>query len=415
MRHHLYAGLVALVLFPATAQAQFGQVGQFFGIGSGSNTDNNTAPNSGSKPDMSKALGVHDLLCERDVVEPFELSTNLTDVFTASLDSTVNQIGQVLLGSVFGARPNVNSVTDASFQAAKQAARNMNWLPMSMELRLGQNLHEVMADQIAGSREAPTAHYQKAARLLNEILAQVQTPHPYNFQIHVTRESGKNAVALPGGLLYMTRDALDWPDSAAAPVAQPKGKAAQASKDKQRGGQQVPAKRTEAEDAARFTLAHEIAHVLKRHETRAVQNRVVDSIDSYNKLRFLFQGNDGPSPQLVLGAVGYLKNLHESYSPDQEKQADACAIRLLARHNNAGAAHQAFIAFMKQELEAKQDQGGGLLLDSAESGSSNLKSNAAPPLPPEINKIFGESRGSHPEFDERLSHGLAVMRGLQAQ
>ncbi len=415
MRNHLYAGLVVLALLPAPAHAQFGQVGQFFGLDSSRNSDNSANTTSGTKPDMSKNLGVHDLPCERGVVEPFELSTNLTDVFNASLDPTLNEVGKVILGSVLGRGSNMKSVTDASLQAAKRAARNMNWLPMSMELRLGQQIHETMIDQIVGSREAPSPQYQQAERLLKEVLAQVETPHPYNFQIYVIREHSKNATAVPGGFLYITIGALDWPTIPPTPPIQQKGKKHQVSRESLQERENLLAERAEMENAARFMLAHEIAHVLKRHETRAVQNRIVDSIDSYNKLRFLFQGNDGPSPQLVLGAIGYLKNLHESYSPDQEKQADACTIRLLARRNNAVLAHQAFTAFMKWEMEDKQNEGDGLLLDAAESDNKNLKSGAAPPAPLGLDKIFGGSRGSHPEFHERLSHGMLVMRSLQPQ
>lgn len=336
--------LLAVLFLPIAAMAQspLAPLNNLFSSLTGQpSTD---SQQSASNPvDLSREHGVHDIACEAGLVDSFELTDNFSKILQAS--ATTGLTG--FLGSIAsGGRPGTGDMV----KAAKLAARNMNWLPMSLERQLGDNLHAEETPLISrDSRKAlDREYYASADRLLEKVLTAIPA-HPYEFRLHVIDSSGRNAKALPGGYLYIERGTL--------PTKRDKGK-----------------DKAEKEQAALFTLSHEIAHVLRRHETREIQNRIVDTVDTVSALSNLFK-TTGPNPEMVLGAVGYMKKLHESYSPDQEKQADACAIRLLAGLDR-NEAHKAFNAFLNTMPEAQP---------------GNL---------------------SHPKLQDRLQHGSRVFASL---
>lgn len=312
------AFLLILTAQPTQAQSNF--------LSPLSNTLSNLIPKqSGSqdpgKPedqiDISQAHGIHDLNCEQGLVDPFELTTNFSKVLQAGATGALSGV----VGSLFGRQASAANATDTALKTAKLAARNMNWLPMSLERQMGERLHAEEADLIdpASTKAIDRDYYATANRLLAQLKDGISTPHPYEFQLFVLNRTTTNAKAIPGGYLYIDRGALPT-------------------------RRDPPKEKSFKENAALFTLAHEMAHVLKRHETRETQNRIIDTVDTFEKMKDIFQAA-GPNPQLAFGAVGYLKKLHESYSPDQEKQADACAIRLIAGIKGP-VAKQAFTAFV---------------------------------------------------------------------
>lgn len=179
----------------------------------------------------------------------------------------------------------------------KMAGKNLNWLPMDAERMLGEREHaNQAADLLDGERKTDKAAIVRAQKMLDTLLAQVKEETPYKFQIFVRKGAG-NAQALPGGYIHIDRDL----------VIQPKN-----------------------EDRAYFALAHEIAHVLQRHETHATQARLTDTIDTVDRLRKLIEGSTS-SPAMVLGYSNELMTRFVTFSKAQEMQADACAVRLLER------------------------------------------------------------------------------------
>lgn len=177
----------------------------------------------------------------------------------------------------------------------KLAGKNLNWLPMEAERMLGEKVHgEMAAELLDGERKPNRVLLQRAALLMQTLLAQLKEETPYKFQIDVRKGAG-NAQALPGGFLLIDRDL----------VAVPKN-----------------------EDKAYFALAHEMAHVLQRHETRATQARLTDSIDSLDGLRKLMDGANR-TPASLMAFSNEVMMRFVVFSKDQEMQADACAVRLL--------------------------------------------------------------------------------------
>lgn len=316
------------------------------GEGKGGNAN---ALTGGKEVDTSKAHGVHDLLCQRGIVDPFEITDNMLGALGSAAGGGLGAIGRLFSGGGSAA-----SAGDEALKAGKRAARNMNWLPMALERRLGDKLHSEEEKLIPreSKSKADQRAYAAADELLATLLPLIPAPHPYDFRLFVVRDNSFNAKAIPGGYLYVNLGVLAYKGE--------KGKAKQ-----------------DLVERGLFVLAHELAHVLKRHQTREVQTRVVDTIDTMEKLKDLVKPG-GPNPDLVMGAAAYMKKLHDSYSPDQEKQSDACALRLMTPVGLA-VASRAFDAF-------------------------------AADLPDAVN-VEGSL---HPVKAERMSHGRRAMVDIQA-
>ncbi|MGZ5147439.1 MAG: M48 family metalloprotease, partial [Burkholderiales bacterium] len=81
---------------------------------------------------------------------------------------------------------------------------------------------------------------------------------------------------------------------------------------------------------AYFALAHEISHVLQRHETKELQSMIVDSMQTKSDLNKVMSSVRG-NPSVILSHVKVQKNFFTQHHIDQELQADSCAARVLSR------------------------------------------------------------------------------------
>lgn len=250
-----------------------------------------------------------DATCAR-VVAPFELSDNLgelTKLGTSLLaDSAGNYLGQQLQAASSGnsgaakATPAPKLATLSP--AVKRAALRMNWLPLSVEQRYGRHLLEQMQSDgklLARDSRVGQRLYPKGDALLAEVLAGVTEPYAYQFELHISTEAGENAMALPGGYVVVDKALLE---------------------------------KSELRDKANFALAHEVGHVLQRHQTRALQARVIDALALKGSLTDLVKTLNGArngEAQAVLGLLVGGKLVFEKHSETQELQADACGMRVL--------------------------------------------------------------------------------------
>jgi len=250
---------------------------------------------------------VLDPKCET-LVEPFELTDNFSELTSLGLgmlgDNAAAIAGnsiQKLTGQATGAaKPPVKLRHNIS-ATVRRAAVRMNWLPMTLEVMYGEHLLDDMKDGLLPrtGRIGP-ALYAKGDALLAEVLAAVTEPHAYQFRLHISTRSGDNAMALPGGLIVIDKALVEKP---------------------------------ELRDKAYFALAHEVAHVLQRHETRSVQARIVDTVSLSSAkgdlVKTMQQANREPAAVVALVLTGKL--LFEKHFVNQELQSDACAVRLLDR------------------------------------------------------------------------------------
>ncbi len=176
-------------------------------------------------------------------------------------------------------------------------AKRMNWMPMQTEVMYGERAHAQETNILERESKLGKKHYPVADAMLAQILAKVEEEHEYQFQLFILKNSTRNAIARPGGFLYLDQGLIDNAKSHAK---------------------------------ARFALAHEVGHVLQRHETRELQGMIVDSYNSKDEMQKAIT-NVKNDPGAVLANVKVGKEIYARHHSDQELQADSCSARLLSR------------------------------------------------------------------------------------
>lgn len=247
-----------------------------------------------------KASVVLDRNCP-DIVQPFTLSDNAASLAMFSAKEAFSDVGARLLESagslLAGGRPSLAPASSKLSASTKLAAKQLNWLPMTAEVAYGERQHQEEVAILERDGRLGQKYYPIADKMLDGILASVGQPHEYQFKLFILKNSSRNATARPGGFIYLDQGLVDDPA-------------------------QFP--------KAYFALAHEVAHVLQRHETKELQSNVVDSVSSKDDLLKVVTGSRG-DPNLILAYVKVEKNRFTQHHVDQELQADSCAVRLLSR------------------------------------------------------------------------------------
>lgn len=245
----------------------------------------------------SIALMVLDKNCP-EMVQPYKLTDNAASLAVFTVKENVGDLAKRLtdmLKRQSVARP--AAATAKISEETRNAAKQLNWLPMEVETTYGERSHQTETNVLPRDGKLGQQYYPIADGILAELLGQLSERHEYDFKLFVLKNSSRNAIARPGGYLYIDQGLLESPDTL------PK---------------------------AYFALAHEIAHVLQRHETRALQNMVVDSFTVKDELVKAVT-TARKDPAVVLSRVKVGKNVYARHYSDQELQADSCAARLLAR------------------------------------------------------------------------------------
>lgn len=242
--------------------------------------------------DYEGALTLDDKIC-KCIVDPF----TLTDNVSALLKDVVSDAGNMLLERVKSGKINAPSA-DELLQFVKAKARKLNWMPMQQEIRYGKRIHEQRLETkrnlIERSKKGRVKRlYAKADEILDRVLLEIKEEHPYQFKLFLIDDLEINAEALPGGYLYVNTGVLE-------------------------------------SDYAELVFAHEIAHVLKRHQTREIQAKLIGTVETLQDLKTLLDNRKPNAMQIVKRAV-LLHGLFINYSQQQELQADACSVRITHR------------------------------------------------------------------------------------
>ena len=243
-----------------------------------------------------KASVVLDKNCP-DLVQPYKLTDNIASLGLFSAKQAIGDLGKQMQ-SMLGGNKTAPQAPGAGISAStKLAAKQLNWLPMSAEVMYGQKLHDQETAILDRESKLGKKYYPVADKMLQDILSNIGQPHEYKFKLYILKNSTRNAIARPGGFLYMDQGLID------NPVQHPK---------------------------AYFALGHEVAHVLQRHETKELQSMVVDSISVKDDLLKTISSAKS-DPNAILARVKAEKNQFTQHHVDQELQADSCATRLLSR------------------------------------------------------------------------------------
>src|SRR5450830_426999 len=256
---------------------------------SSSATSATSSPNAFSIIDIDTWSNVSNVVLDpmcKQPIQPFGITDNLTSlgILAAKLKNFTDSMTKN------GQQP--LAIKDI----VKLAARNLNWLPMAFEKQIGES--KVSQDDVLDENKNKEIRmaYAKSRAILEDILKNIPDNNPYDFSIKVVKTSFTNATALPGGIILVDMDLF---------------------------------KKGVSDEWQYFVIAHEVSHVLQRHQTRAYQAQLADGIDSIDNFRKLLSNFSGASPAAALSYASAFKNMLVNYSEQQELQADSCALQLM--------------------------------------------------------------------------------------
>jgi Zn-dependent protease with chaperone function len=241
------------------------------------------------------ALVVLDRNCP-NIVQPYQVTDNVASLLGFGLKNAVTSAA-ASLGNILSGKKLSLTADEKIPDSMRLAAKQLNWLPMEAEQLYGKRQHETESNILSRDSKLGKKYYPVADTILNELLSKISEQHDYTFQLFILKNSTDNAVARPGGYLYIDQGLID--NELNHPLAH-------------------------------FALAHEVAHVLQRHETQELQSMAVDSFTAKKDLvETLPMIKTQPSALLDHVKIG--ADIYTKHHVDQELQADSCATRLLSR------------------------------------------------------------------------------------
>jgi predicted Zn-dependent protease len=238
-----------------------------------------------------KSSIVVDQNCPR-LVQPYRLSDNAVSMGKLATELAMNNVLSSLQ-----ARLNQPAAQKTDVLAtAKLAAKQLNWMPMNVERMYSEWRQKDIENNILPRNKRTAKDYAYADQILADVKASIGEPHDYELKIFILKNDQANAVAFPGGYLYIDQGLLK---------------------------PQLRAK-------AYFAVAHETAHIMQRHETKELESAVIDAVGLGGDLMKLL-GAASVNPEAVLALAAGTKGLFSKHFQDQELQADACATRMVMR------------------------------------------------------------------------------------
>jgi hypothetical protein len=241
---------------------------------------------------VPEASRVIDLGCPH-IVQAYTLTSNA--VAMAKLAATLGvgnldaAIGAHVEGHATGPGNDIPTTT-------RLAAKQLNWLPMDVERSYGESEHKKFEINILPRNDGSEKDYEYAGKILKDVSNSIEEKHDYNFTIYILRESGTKAISFPGGLIYIEQGLLN-----------PKFKS-----------------------KAYFAVAHEMAHTLRRHETKEIESIAIDSVTEVSDL-YKLVSNPAGHLTATLQSAKKGKKLFSKHFSDQELEADSCATRMMVK------------------------------------------------------------------------------------
>lgn len=177
--------------------------------------------------------------------------------------------------------------------AAAAGLAALPMIPVSEEIRLGRETQAQVSRKVPALADRQVTDY--VARVGARLAARAGGPrYPYSFSVADYREL--NAFALPGGPVWIHRGVLH----AAANEAQLAG-----------------------------VLAHEIAHIARRHTANQLSKQLV--ANGFLGLLGAMLGTQGGARTARIGAQALANGYLLKFSRDDEREADAIGLRIVQR------------------------------------------------------------------------------------
>jgi predicted Zn-dependent protease len=208
-------------------------------------------------------------------------------------------------------------------------ARQKVWVPVSGERAMGEWMdqkvrQEGLVVEPAGLPKNMRPRYDLTKALLDGIVATLPSDNPYTFTLAITQADESNASITPGGFIYVTTGMLQD-------------------------------KTLDRNDIA-LRLAHEVAHLTRRHALKEIQVKVVDALEIGKGLKPLLDFAQQPARTMeaLFGRMKAAELMFQRFDEVQELEGDACGTQLLVKQPGVDAA-----AAVKRFASARAGTGKG--------------------------------------------------------
>lgn len=232
--------------------------------------------------------------------------------FTGVITARYGPEGALRLKKLLDTDFKESSISPKDKQLLNTLAREMLWIPASVEEQIGNLMFTFSSDLKTMPRDSNEEFWNGTAQLMSRLLSAAPKT-PFDTRL-VLVESGDPG-SLAGGLVLLDADTVksvfDDPRNAGRPKLN-------------------------------FILAHELAHIYKRHRAKRIQQLLVDSQSGLKLTRLIFknvqQGKADLSATTVIQMatlfpeiIDLVRKNNAKYEQDQELEADGCATALMLR------------------------------------------------------------------------------------
>lgn len=239
-----------------------------------------------------------DFLCDRlyDSADPAGMTLELARIVGPG----------VLIGKFPELGGKITPEQKKMYDNLRTLARQKVWVPVSAERKIGEWMDQkVRKDGLvvdpAGLPRNLRPRFEQTKSLLEGIVATLPADNPYTFTLAVAQADESNASITPGGFIYVTTGMLQD-------------------------------KTLDRNDIA-LRLAHEVAHLTRRHALKEVQVKVVDTLEVGKSLKPLLDFAQEPTRvmETLFGRMKATELMFQRFDEVQELEGDACGTQLLAK------------------------------------------------------------------------------------
>jgi len=279
--------------------------------------------------------------------------------FSAVIASRFGAEGQARLQTLMSSNFSSASLTPKDKEMLKVLSTEMLWIPVPVEEQIGNALLLASSrDLTALEKTGPNATiWAKSVEMVSDLQA-VAPPNPFTLRL-ILLEKGEPG-SLAGGVIYMDNQTITSVFDNLTP---------------------------QSEEKLRFVLAHELAHIYKRHRAKRIQLVLVDTDAGLKLMRLLFNQGRAKTGAASLAAVQEwgqtivalpeivqaLQKKHDAYAMNQELEADACATSMMMSAK-LGDPLRAFKAYAKDasQIRASNVAVASQGSDAAAAGANNM-------------------------------------------
>ncbi len=255
------------------------------------------------------------------------------------------------------------SLTPKDREMLRFMSTEMLWIPVPVEEKIGSALLIASSrDMTVLERDGNAEFWTKTVTMVRNLSA-TAPPNPFELRLILLQKGSPGSLA--GGVIFIDNATLKsvFDDDSA-----------------------------EAEEKLRFVIAHEMAHIYKRHRAKRIQQVLVDSDAGLKLMRqIIARGQSRGSGSTVAAFQEWIQTAsavpqvaedlmkkHEKYGKDQEFEADACATAMMM-NGNLGNPLRAFRGYAKDAARLEKAGQAGVPGSNAMIGASLIETH--PPIP----------------------------------